>query len=67
MTDTPTPRLVVTPCGALRKARLKAAADALMGIIRGEEGARKRLLALDTALGRRVDLRPVPRTPHESE
>jgi hypothetical protein len=40
---------------------MKAAADALMGIVRDEEGARERLLRLDAALGRRADLRPIPR------
>lgn len=38
-----------------------------MGIVRDEEGAREHLLALDAALSRRADLRPVPRTPNGLE
>jgi hypothetical protein len=59
MTDTRNPRLVATPCGAIREARLKEAAATLMGIVRDEEGARERLLALDATLARRADLQPV--------
>jgi hypothetical protein len=67
MTDTPTPCLVATPCGTLRAAQMKSAADALMGIVRDEEGARECLLALDASLARCSDLRPVPSTPSGSE
>jgi hypothetical protein len=67
MTDTATPRPVSTPSGAVREARLKEAAAALLGIIRDEECARERLLTLDAALGRRAELRPVPSTRNGSD